>query len=95
MACNQNCQFKRKSILCGICTRSQCKYPNDAPDKWDYNKKGECWTLECSITNRECKGNCLEHVNRKIQSLMESNSYMQEKINQNKEEILKLKVLFN
>lgn len=88
------CAFREKQILCGACTRSSCRYPNESPDVWNPSHKDEYWRYACGITNSTCKGDCYSNVTKKIEELRESNQYMLNKIQKNKSEIMKLKVEF-
>ena len=88
------CPFRSKEVLCGACTKSSCKYPNEKPDTWNPFHIGECWKYVCNITDSYCKGDCYSNVTKKIEELTQSNQRMLNKIQENKSEILKLKVEF-
>ena len=65
------CSYRRKGILCPLCTKSQCAYPNIPADSFAPHLYGTCWRYECSVaSNKECKlVNCNSILAKEIESI--------------------------
>ena len=92
-----SCSHRCKSILCALCTKSECAYPNIPADSYDPKLFGKCWRYECSLVhNKECTlTNCNSILSNQIESIKkQKQSFIdgyQKRIDSYNKELSKLK----